>query len=334
MGPRLFSRGRSSLRRQGHDDARASMGPRLFSRGRRPRSASCPSRTSSFNGAAALQPRKVARVQGVNALRSSFNGAAALQPRKAKGHDRRRPRRGASMGPRLFSRGRGEADVNHVLCDTLQWGRGSSAAEGKPLALTPARLHSFNGAAALQPRKDGIASGHRCGLGPLQWGRGSSAAEGSAATSKTRGSGTCFNGAAALQPRKESGAKGRGCRKSCFNGAAALQPRKAPTTSGVTCPTTGFNGAAALQPRKVEAMRRQRPSSDALQWGRGSSAAEGGRDLLVGLGQILASMGPRLFSRGRGYLRKSCSCNYKETALRAPPQSTDALPCFAYAYRP
>ena len=60
-----------------------------------------------------------------------FNGAAALQPRKdADLGDPELIHRIASMGPRLFSRGK---DVEHqgeaLTALVLQWGRGSSAAE-------------------------------------------------------------------------------------------------------------------------------------------------------------------------------------------------------------
>ena len=82
-----------------------------------------------FNGAAADQPRKWDRAGTVEFLPAwCFNGAAADQPRKVDASLAREhgPRRDASMGPRLISRGnvavgrhdRRAADVR------LQWGRG------------------------------------------------------------------------------------------------------------------------------------------------------------------------------------------------------------------
>ena len=130
MGPRLFSRGRVDRKRRvvnGHD---ASMGPRLFSRGRHLRQGGAAGSYSRFNGAAALQPRKVhpplqtsclvsqlqwgrgsSAAEGflagvADVLQVGFNGAAALQPRKARSSTSVADPLRASMGPRLFSRGR------------------------------------------------------------------------------------------------------------------------------------------------------------------------------------------------------------------------------------
>ena len=63
---------------------------------------------AAFNGAAAFQPRKVKELTRNSAGRGQgFNGAAAFQPRKAWiTHDKPTPPSGASMGPRLFSRGK------------------------------------------------------------------------------------------------------------------------------------------------------------------------------------------------------------------------------------
>ena len=157
---------------------RASMGPRLFSRGRRP-----------LERHATLGP-------------TGFNGAAALQPRKVVGEDHTRAGTvPASMGPRLFSRGRVNVDLLKAARFLLQWGRGSSAAEGEEPHHEQIVEIRFNGAAALQPRK---AFAHM----PLDI------------------EPPCFNGAAALQPRKEHPDGGSGSRHPRFNGAAALQPRK------------------------------------------------------------------------------------------------------------
>ena len=111
---------------------RASMGPRLFSRGNDGAQDAVAVRIGSFNGAAALQPRKC-----------STPAAGFSAPYLA------------SMGPRLFSRGNARRVAPLLwLSVSLQWGRGSSAAE---MALS-----------------DWL---HRETANELQWGRGSSAAE-------------------------------------------------------------------------------------------------------------------------------------------------------------
>ena len=140
--------------------------------------------------------------------------------------------------------------------------------------------------------------------------------------------GKSFNGAATLQPRKcevegtlahvsrllqwgrdSSAAEIRPrntasrARPAGFNGAATLQPRKLDDAAVPPAGATGFNGAATLQPRKF------------LSWqssGGGDCLASMGPRLFSrgnndGIGSVqianLASMGPRLFSRGNGSAR-------------------------------
>jgi len=85
MGPRPFSRGNGLT----DDDLAtlfsASMGPRPFSRGNNPALGRYPRKEPSFNGAAAVQPRKFDALRG---------GGGRAPP--------------ASMGPRPFSRGNPE----------------------------------------------------------------------------------------------------------------------------------------------------------------------------------------------------------------------------------
>ena len=134
MGPRLFSRGRDEVLALLPADTDASMGPRLFSRGRSARDLFRQAMGSSFNGAAAVQPRKARLRSHLGRLTwasgKRFNGAAAVQPRKA-------------------------ADVGAlwVRFPRLQWGRGCSAAEGCGRFPPPGGFRGFNGAAAVQPRK-------------------------------------------------------------------------------------------------------------------------------------------------------------------------------------
>ena len=156
-----------------------------------------------------------------------FNGAAALQPRKVtRGTLARLPHgllqwgRGSSAAEGILKR------LDDVLEDRLQWGRGSSAAEGwPPTSPSRCRASSFNGAAALQPRKGRVG-----GLQDQRVAR--------------------FNGAAALQPRK-----GHEHANSTIGWSASMGPRlfsrgRAGPAGHRYAPRWSFNGAAALQPRK------------------------------------------------------------------------------------
>ena len=302
MGPRLFSRGNSAAEAGGLGGvfglqwgrgssaaemtrtdtlllglAAASMGPRLFSRG------NAISRPTS------------------SSARPSFNGAAALQPRKSPPREvaSRRTAR-ASMGPRLFSRG--NTAPNTFICDLngLQWGRGSSAAEIRTQAksvVVPAQLQWGRGSSAAEIRFSEVTP--RPVANALQWGRGSSAAEMTPESLPCGRMRRSFNGAAALQPRKFNWtmharpravrasmgprlfSRGNMCR-SCkttarrfgFNGAAALQPRKS-GDKALACPRLPY---ASMGPRLFSrgnmVARVPRYSVLWLQWGRGSSAAE------------------------------------------------------------
>ena len=131
MGPRLWSRGKQNVAGDFIAQERASMGPRLWSRGKPPELGPVPTVQRRFNGAAALQPRKVEsgrRIwptppelqwgRGFGAAESGhkdlldllttprFNGAAALQPRKGAMRLEAKLEAAASMGPRLWSRGK------------------------------------------------------------------------------------------------------------------------------------------------------------------------------------------------------------------------------------
>ena len=185
MGPRLFSRGRTSRAPYVTGPIHASMGPRLFSRGRR--------------------------------LTQRLTFPSSL----------------ASMGPRLFSRGRlrGRHGPHHDRL-TLQWGRGSSAAEGSFVILleSPENVLQWGrGSSAAEGKK--LVS-YVAGSAPLQWGRGSSAAEGRGPADHLQG-----RHPASMGPRLFS--RGRAAVVSTpevvvtsFNGAADLQPRKGPKGQG------------------------------------------------------------------------------------------------------
>jgi len=250
------------------------MGPRLFSRGKRWNWSTPPTGPPRFNGAAAVQPRKetisqLARTdyrrlqwgRGCSAAERrsrpraagrhcGFNGAAAVQPRKGVPKPKVDATTVASMGPRLFSRGK-------VVC-------GGDLHRAGP---------RFNGAAAVQPRKDrsrhAQGASQRASMGPrlfsrgkvrrtsahsrgyvLQWGRGCSAAESAYRTPTTSPPARCFNGAAAVQPRK-----------------------------AVLAPAIPRSPVSLQWGRGCSAAERRTPGSVwpwhcTLQWGRGCSAAE------------------------------------------------------------
>ena len=142
------------------------MGPRLFSRGRSARQTTPSPRSTGFNGAAALQPRKVChrpRVAFPLILLQWGRGSSAAEGSPAIANLLfGEP---ASMGPRLFSRGRFLGWCCRRLAGRLQWGRGSSAAEGPQFNVSRRPPPCFNGAAALQPRKEYLHNSKQ-GKGP------------------------------------------------------------------------------------------------------------------------------------------------------------------------
>ena len=278
MGPRLFSRGKSIDIDIPLAYQVASMGPRLFSRGKG---------NSGHPG---------------GHKRTGFNGASAFQPRKG------------VLTATCLSRASKE----------LQWGLGFSAEER------------------------GMYHGHMAGIPELQWGLGFSAEESGADGMGCIPSSYCFNGASAFQPRKADGKGGKVGRRRSFNGASAFQPRKVGRTGWAVYQAriasmgprlfsrgknhtkkrqvrevvgfngasafqprkdeqaaatnealAGFNGASAFQPRKGLLVSARRKASRLLQWGLGFSAEESRSTLLHPFRVWLASMGPRLFSRGK-----------------------------------
>jgi len=131
MGPRLFSRGKRACRRGESSDRRASMGPRLFSRGKKDNTG-----TKLLGGTGLQWGRDCSAAESNLAVvagfppHDGFNGAATVQPRKdALQSPIPRQTFRASMGPRLFSRGKGQAKLNTIMAIRLQWGRDCSAAE-------------------------------------------------------------------------------------------------------------------------------------------------------------------------------------------------------------
>jgi len=181
----------------------------------------------------------------------------------------------ASMGPRLDSRGR-QVLRQHpcAVPGALRWGRGWTAAEGPPGAGW--RAETF--LASMGPRLDSRGREERWRYGQRHL-------------------------LASMGPRLDSrGRAGQATVRDVagrFNGAAAGQPRKGARLFRGAWPGIRFNGAAAGQPRKGRVTGREPTRPRWLQWGRGWTAAEGGRLGCWWSRGIRASMGPRLDSRGR-----------------------------------
>ena len=299
MGPRLFSRGeayaqwehlvpggmlqwgRGFSAAESHPcggalykKCEASMGPRLFSRGESaihwPR---CTAWTS-FNGAAAFQPRRV-----------SWSACAVVACP-------------ASMGPRLFSRGEALSSRSVMSNWTLlQWGRGFSAAEragGHSRCWSSASLQWGRGFSAAERHPRQGAGGQR---GPLQWGRGFSAAERHTHTHTIRES--------ALQwGRGFSAAESMGSFTAfAALDAASMGPRLFSRGEPDVVYTTSVVSSASMGPRlfsrgEREARRRAREAHACFNGAAAFQPRRGGRAASAGTVPVGASMGPRLFSRG------------------------------------
>ena len=111
----------------------------------------------------------------------------------------------ASIGPRLFSRGKRTCGPRGTCPTSLQLGRGFSAAERQARPAPWKTCGRFNWAAAFQPRKDGRSRAPCFVSSWLQLGRGFSAAESCFWPMACVWGMGCFNWAAAFQPRKVGG---------------------------------------------------------------------------------------------------------------------------------
>ena len=204
------------------------------------------------------------------------------------------------MGPRLFSRGKRRTAIQSIPGASLQWGRDCSAAErGLHCSPRPKIPTSFNGAATVQPRKGracrrGESGDRRASMGPRLFSRGKRPV---IVPSNARAPG--FNGAATVQPRKVGPIRPRSPPTGELQWGRDCSAAESPSESRSGQPPTSFNGAATVQPRKAAGGAGHPGGSAELQWGRDCSAAE--RHVRSGgFGRaIIASMGPRLFSRGK-----------------------------------
>ena len=231
-----------------------------------------------FNGAATLQSRKFLWLWIKRLKSASFNGAATLQSRKFPN----RPCQRLSGASKLqWGRDSSVAEIRlgRPPChapSVLQWGRDSSVAEISRMLFgrQPMRWR-FNGAATLQSRKLCFGSIPKLAAALLQWGRDSSVAE------MRLDSGVD-------DPKPERLQWGRD--------SSVAEIRQ--TLRQFQGRIERFNGAATLQSRKCFHAKSTPSRNGRLQWGRDSSVAEIGTAGRVERGQGMASMGPRLFSRG------------------------------------
>ncbi len=184
----------------------------------------------------------------------------------------------ASMGPRLFGRGRrpvgGSADrsLAGASMGPRLFGRGRAAYAARLVGA----LVGFNGAASVWTRKAGYdlilkVWGGNASMGPRLFGRGRSAR-----SVPGRWQWRGFNGAASVWTRKVDAEAGNWRHNHGFNGAASVWTRKA-RLPGISSTRAfySFNGAASVWTRKVH-------------WTHSFIVSN-----------CPASMGPRLFGRGR-----------------------------------
>ena len=280
------------------------MGPRRWSRGRVIFSRSTRSRHFGFNGATAMEPWK--RIHSL----------------------------AQSLEPALLQWGHGDGAVEEttvvpsvVSLIELQWGHGDGAVEEfTQLSRRSAIPTSFNGATAMEPWKSSLPcamtqaelaasmgprrwsrgrGGTVCGgvlnLVSLQWGHGDGAVE--EAKMSIRGTRPA---SASMGPRRWSRGRAPSTRAeharsgARFNGATAMEPWKSGKQMTGRTIQRRFNGATAMEPwkrlRKPYIPRtKSRASMGPRRWSRGRGYASRGCQL-EGSG---ASMGPRRWSRGR-----------------------------------
>ena len=134
----------------------------------------------------------------------------------------------ASMGPRLFNRGKwGKSKYCAGTETRLQWGRGYSTAESRTTSTTSDRG------------------------GTLQWGRGYSTAESTCDCIDGLNDTHCFNGAAVIQPRKGFRAGHDRQKGRSLQWGRGYSTAESFGDDGVSAPSgDSFNGAAVIQPRK------------------------------------------------------------------------------------
>ncbi len=180
------------------------------------------------------------------------------------------------MGPRLFSRGKRSYFASGFwIANALQWGRDCSVAESVPRRLAAVQRLRASMGPRLFSRGKGPGDRQLCRLGP------------------------CFNGAATVQSRKEPAE--RLVQQVLFS--ASMGPRL--FSRGKFSRPLRIAIAYLLQwGRDCSVAERSLSScskswTDKLQWGRDCSVAESDVTSWTARSPCSASMGPRLFSRGK-----------------------------------
>ncbi len=184
----------------------ASMGPRLFSRGNAIGSEDIGRRSAGLQWGRGFSAAEIIRCTPSSSLPRWLQWGRGFSAAEIAEIDAETVRKkGASMGPRLFSRGNRPSGTLHCA------------------ASTP----SFNGAAAFQPRKSGRRASALChapiaSMGPRLFSRGNAAQADYAhvADGASMGPRLFSRGNAAISRGR------RRDRDRSFNGAAAFQPRK------------------------------------------------------------------------------------------------------------
>ncbi len=181
----------------------------------------------------------------------SFNGAATVQSRKGNVGDSIVWGEKASMGPRLFSRGK--------ICASFGLGKTAMASMG-PRLFSRGKWHVRH-ARGREP----LAS-----MGPRLFSRGKSRQHRSMLDNHRHG----FNGAATVQSRKGWSNWINSSTHGSFNGAATVQSRKASRSSGSGPVSMSLQwGRDCSVAERCESRPRKR-STSRLQWGRDCSVAE------------------------------------------------------------
>ena len=180
----------------------ASIGPRLFSRGKRTTSTPIGPRNTSLQlgrGFSAAESKKELRIAQQTSQLQLGRGFSAAE--SGTGLLGRHGVRAASIGPRLFSRGKPGPVTTYSFAEALQLGRGFSAAESRLDGVGGPWHEPLQLGRGFSAAESAIATPLRALKAPLQLGRGFSAAERLLWMPGAERQ-TSFNWAAAFQPRK------------------------------------------------------------------------------------------------------------------------------------
>ena len=260
---------------------------------------------------------------------TSFNGATTMESWNGRRPLGRLASGGlASMGPRRWSRGKGPTGRNSWGREfTLQWGHDNGVVERDFLARGANQGgESFNGATTMESWK-----GHHLSSRSMRTSRFNGATtmvswkgrqrihrdlyspgfNGATTMESWKGAGPAwrrpalaqgFNGATTMESWKghrERTERGHWYR--CFNGATTMESWKgAAPRSGRRRRSSRFNGATTMESWKGRASGNSTLAHNLLQWGHDDGVVERAYGNVSNLSPVLASMGPRRWSRGKG----------------------------------